>query len=149
MNDDFHLDLSDVERDILAAEVLCVYFPLLRKTLLVDSRFDLKNAPLVRILPMAKDFDERIRTIQKLRPSFPPPKNIVVVPWNKYPDSLVALGVWDAIRRRCESTGYDRALEDLDGALSALKMLQEKEVLAAVRGEGQYETLWKAGGGQP
>ena len=46
MDGDFRVNLEELLRKIDNAEVISIYFPLLRKTILVDTRFTMED-PLV------------------------------------------------------------------------------------------------------
>ena len=88
MDGDFRIDVEEVIRKVEQAEVISMYFPMLRKTILIDTRFSDENFPLVKIMPMATSLDERHRLLNKMRPYFPRPKAITVILWPKYVDSL-------------------------------------------------------------
>ena len=45
MDNDFRIDLAEVAKSIEGAEVVTLFFPILRKTLLIDIRFDVEDDP--------------------------------------------------------------------------------------------------------
>ena len=45
MDGDFRIDLEEVLKNIDSAEVISIYFPLLRKTILIDTRFTEEGFP--------------------------------------------------------------------------------------------------------
>jgi len=143
MNGDFRLDISEIVRNIQSAEVLCLYFPLLRKTLLVDMRTDVEDPPVVKLLPMAGSVEERLRSIRKLRPRFPQPEKVAIIPWPKYVDSLVRLGVWDKVVERCAASGDKAAVRSCAAVLDELRSLEKAELLAVITGD-QYHTIWSS-----
>ncbi|MDA1096606.1 MAG: hypothetical protein O3B84_05060 [Chloroflexi bacterium] len=145
MDNDFRIDLAEVERTVRDAEIITLFFPILRKTLLTDTRYDVEDEPMVRVVPMVSGPDERLRTIRKLRPNFPKPERIAFIPWPKYASSLVRLGVYDTLRERLERSGRRKPLDDLLAALHALEAMERAELAAVFSGEG-YRTLWQREG---
>lgn len=142
MDSDFSVNIREILRNIDSAEVLTIYFPIIRMTLLIDTRCDSAEGPLVRIVPMVNSVEERFRSLKKLRPQFPRPESITLVPWPKYIRSLESLGIWEKIVGRLARMGYPRAVEDCQRALRELLEYERIEHRAAVRGEG-YQALWE------
>ena len=145
MNGDFRVDMDEISRNIQRAEIVCLYFPLLRKTLVVDLRTDVEDPPIVRLMPMANSIEERVRSLRKLRPRFPQPEKVAILPWPKYVDSLVRLGIWDMLVERCASTGDRSSVKSCSDILDELRSLEQAEMAAVITGE-QYHTIWKASG---
>ena len=145
MNGDFRVDMDEISRNIQRAEIVCLYFPLLRKTLVVDLRTDVEDPPIVRLMPMANSIEERVRSLRKLRPRFPQPEKVAILPWPKYVDSLVRLGIWDMLVERCASTGDRSSVKSCSDVLDELRSLEQAELAAVITGE-QYHTIWKASG---
>ncbi len=143
MNGDFRMDIDEIGRNIQKAEIMCLYFPLLRKTLVVDLRTDVEDPPIIRLMPMANSIEERVRSLRKLRPRFPRPEKVAILPWPKYVDSLVRLGVWDMLLERCAATGDRGSIESCASALEELRSLEQAELAAVITGE-QYHTIWQA-----
>jgi hypothetical protein len=141
MDGDFRIDLDEVIRNIDSAEVISIYFPLLRKTILIDTRFTEEDQPMVKIVPMASTADERHRALKRLRPRFPRPKAITVVPWPKYVESLVRLGVWRKVVERFVYSGHKDAVQACDRVLEDMSVLEMEELSAAITGEN-YHTMW-------
>ena len=141
MDGDFRIDLSDILKSIAAAEVISIYFPLLRKTLLIDTRFTMEDSPLVAVVPMTTSIEERFRTLRKLRPYLPRPKSIAVVPWPLYAESLVRLGIWQKLLERFVDSGHKEAVQACNEAMREIIELEQDELSAVLRGEN-YHTLW-------
>ena len=100
MDSDFRIDIGEVQRAIDVGEITALYFPLLRKTLLMDTRTTGVDGPMIKVVPMASSPEERFRDLVRMRPRLPKPESINIVPWPKYVASLVRLEVWDHIVRR-------------------------------------------------
>ena len=143
MDGDFRLDLAEIMRNVETAEVVCIYLPMLRKTVIIDTRHDIEDEPLIKIVPMANSIEERFRTIKRLRPRFPRPESITVIPWPKYVDSLTRLGIWQQLVQRFVGTGQKNAVKACQETLEELRRLERQELLAVVCGSDQYHSLWE------
>lgn len=143
MDGDFSLDPAEIEKGLEATEVISIYFPLLRKALLMDTRDDIEDGPMIRVVPMVNSVEERFRSLARIRPRLPRPERITVIPWPKYVSSLKTLGIWDKILRRFVLTGHKEAVKACDKALAELLELDRKEMEALIIGE-HYYTLWES-----
>ena len=141
MDGDFRIDLDEAFRNIEVSEVISIYFPLFRKTLLIDTRYSQDESPMIKIVPMALSIEERSRTLKKLRPNFEKPRSITVLPWPKYIDSLVGLGVWEKVLQRLVDLGYTGVIKKCNRVLEDLYEFELKE-LAAVIHVDNYHTMW-------
>ena len=141
MEGNFLFDLNEVIRSVKGAEVLSVFFPALRRSLIVDTRFDADNGPLVRLMPMARSPQDRMRSIRRMRPAFPRPRNLTLVPWQRFVSSLVSSGVWASVLDRVRESGDAEALAECEKALAELVELEREETAAAIRGDNHH-TLW-------
>ncbi len=144
MDDEFVFNLEEVMTNIDTAEVMSLFFPAFRKAVVIDTRSNDEEGAMVRILPMAASPQERLRTIRKLRPTFPRLRTLTLIPWPRYVESLVSMGVWDRIVDRVRDGGHHEVLAECDAVLAELRGLEQSELAAVVRGEN-YHTLWAAG----
>lgn len=144
MDSDFFMDMDEVKENLSSAEVVSLYFPLLGKVLLVDVRHSPHEGPMVRIVPMVSSIEERVRSIRRMRPRFGRPNHVTILPWPKYVDSLLRLGLWEIIANRLQADGYAESVAEGLRALQELRELEHSEVLAAVKGDN-YESLWEQG----
>ncbi len=140
MDTDFRIDIAEVNRNIDSAEIITLYFPLLRKTLLMDTRTNSVDGPMIRVVPMASSPEERFKSLVKMRPRFPRPESITLIPWPKYVDSLVSLGVWDHVVRRFADYGAPEVVRKAEACLRELRRSERAEILRAIRGD-HYQTL--------
>lgn len=140
MDNDFRLDLSEILAAVEKAEVLTIFFPLLGRALLVDTRSDDVEGPLVQTVPMVASVEERVHSLERLRPHFGRPRGIVAVPWFRRVESLRELGVIASISRRLARTGGCGV--DCETAFQELLHTEQKQLLAAVKG-ATYQTLWQ------
>ena len=141
LDSDYRIDVSEVNRNIDVADVIALYFPLLRKTLLMDLRTSDVDGPMIRVVPMANTPEERFQSLLKMRPRFGRPDSITIIPWPKYIASLVDLGIWERIVRRYAETGSAQTVRDCDKCHGELTKLEREEIRRAIVGEN-YETIW-------
>jgi len=130
-----------VNKNIDVVEVIALYFPLLRKTLLMDMRSNDLDGPMIRVVPMANTPEERFQSLLKMRPRFGRPDTITIIPWPKYVQSLVDLGIWEHIVRRLADAGSPQSVRDSERCRNQLRKLEREEVQRAITGEN-YETIW-------
>jgi hypothetical protein len=145
MDSDFVFDLDEIMNSINTVEVMSIFFPTFRKSVVIDTRTSSDGRPMMKIMPMVASPQERLRSIRRLRPGFPRVHNLTVVPWPRYVDSLVTLGLWERIVRRFRENNDDEMVQRCADVLSELKVLEKEEMAAVIRGEN-YQTIWSARG---
>ena len=143
MDGDFVIDLDAVHDSVKHAEIMSLSFPKFNKALIIDTRSNHSEGPLVCIMPMVESPQERIRSIRKIRADFPRIDSLTVIPWPKYVESLVSLGVWDRIVERLAISGHDTPDKVCDSILKDLRRMEEGEIAAVLSGEN-YHTIWSA-----
>lgn len=143
MEGNFLFDIDQVIQNISEAEVMSVFFPTFRRALIVDTRANESVGPFVRLMPMARSPQDRMRSIRRMRPQFPRPTNLTLVPWQRYVDSLVESGVWDQIVDRVRQSGGESAVASCNEALSELRQMERDELVSAITGRN-YHTIWPA-----
>ena len=129
----FNLNINEVMNNITSAEVITLYFPYLSKTMILDLRHSEDDMPLVRLVPMVDNMEERFRSLKKLRPRFPKPEAITVIPWPKYVRNLQSLGVYEKIVERLMQLGYPSVVNDFCGAYDELVKMDAKNFLPQSR----------------
>lgn len=134
-----------MNKNIDVADVIAMYFPLLRKTLLMDMRTNDVDGPMIKVVPMANTPEERFQSLLKMRPRFGRPDSITIIPWPKYVQSIAEMGIWDRIVRRYAELGSPQSVRDCDRCFAELAKLEGQEIRRAITGEN-YETIWGARG---
>jgi hypothetical protein len=142
LDSDFLVDISEIKRNIETAEVIALYFPLLRKTLLIDTRYNTVDGPLAKVVPMASSVEERFKSLRKLRPNFTVPESITVMAWPKYVETMRRLGILDKIVERLERSGYTESIAACHKGFNDLLKLERQEVVRAIKGNN-YKSLWE------
>ena len=141
MEGNFLFDIDNVIQNVSEAEVMSVFFPTFRRALIVDTRSNESVGPFVRLMPMARSPQDRMRSIRRMRPQFPRPANLTLIPWQRYVDSLVESGVWDQIVERVRQSGDEVAVSACGDALSELRQMERDELVSAITGRN-YHTIW-------
>lgn len=141
--DDYGLDIDEVTKVIDNADVLVVRFALLDKRLLVDSRTNDQEGPIITLVPKATSVEERFKSLKKLRPRFPLPEKIMSFMWPRHVETLRESGLWDKIQQRLISLGGDPMVDSCDKVYDQLMKEEKNEVLEAVRGGPGYQSLWE------
>ncbi len=137
----FEIDIDAVNRNVAEAEVISIYFPRLRKTLLLDTRTTDEVGPFIAVVDMVDDASQRFLSLRKLRPQLPRPQSITLIPWVLRVDSLRQTGVWGRLVERLRSCGDESCLEAAGRCIDELQALERLEVVRALTGE-QHRTLW-------
>ena len=145
MEGEFALNLEKVLEGIDGAEVMSIFFPTFHKALVIDTRYNEAEGPMVRIMAMVASPQERVRSLLRLRPGFPRIRSLTVIPWPRYVESLVTLGIWDRIVARVAGSGHDGAVEACDKSLEELQRLEKAELAAVVIGH-KYQAIWSSNG---
>jgi hypothetical protein len=144
MDDDDQF-LNQVLSGIAEAEIITIFFPLLRRALVVDTRHDEHTPHMVRVVPQVNSMEERIAVIQKMRPEFGKVRSILGIPWIKSVGSLREQGVVEKLITRLRDTEMppSRASDAVEVALERLARVERRAFVAMIRGEG-YQTIWAA-----
>ena len=143
MEQEYHLDLEDVQRRVAAADVITLFFPLLSKTLLVDLRANSIDPPLVRIVPSVRRQDERLRALRHLRPRFAAPACLTSLPWWASVAGAKRSGLWQVMVDRLTEHVGSRAELLLECCYRELLVNEREETRRAILGGAGYETLWQ------
>ena len=143
MDGDFVIDLDEVMDSLENGEVISLSFQTFNKALVIDTRSNEREGPLVCVCPVVESPRERIRVLRKMRPAFTRASNLTVIPWPKSVASLVSLGVWEKLISRFEREGHHEAVRDCAIVLAELRSLEREEVAAVLTGEN-YHTIWSA-----
>ena len=137
--------LNQVLSGISEAEIITIFFPLLRRALVIDTRNNEGAGHMVRVVPQVGSMEERINSIERMRPQFGKVRSILGIPWIKSVSSLSEQGVTDQlVQRLCDADmPQPRAREVVNLRLKELGQVEHRAFVAMIRGEG-YQTLWSA-----
>jgi hypothetical protein len=135
------IDLEDVAKLVSEADVFTVGFASFPERLIVDTRSDMKETPMVKVVEPASGPRDRLAWLQRRRPSLGAPRAFTFMAWPHSPSFMQETGVWDRIRSQVNAAN-DLSIEvQCDQALRELEDLDMKATLAVLRGE-RCLTLW-------
>lgn len=143
MEDDFGLDLQEIMKVIDTAEVLVVRFSIVDKRLLVDARCNQEEGPLIKLVPRVTSVEERFRYLKQVRPRFPLPERIMTFMWPRHVEVLQTSGIWQHIVDKLAALGHVGTAEECEAVYRDLLAEEKAQVVAAIRGEGGYHSLWE------
>ncbi len=141
--DDYGLDIDEVTKVIDSAEVLVVRFAILDKRLLIDTRTNEQEGPLIAAVPRAGSAEERFKSLKKLRPRFPLPEKIMSFMWPRQMETFRNSGLWEKIKSRMVSLGGEPMAERCEEIFQQLARDERAEVMSAIRGGEGYQSLWE------
>jgi hypothetical protein len=142
MDNPFDLFHNRIIEAISGGDVVCLFFPRLGKTLILDLRSTVDIPPGVFIENMVSSARERLSSIQELRPEFDLPDEIRLAPWFGFVSSLHSSGVYDALIDRCWQTNHLATVNACEAAIDELGRIERRQARAIVRGE-MSKTLWQ------
>ena len=145
--DDFGMNLDEVKGVIDTAEVLVLRFAILEKRLLMDARHSEKEAPLLQLVPKASSVEERFRSLKQLRPHFTLPDKIMSFTWPRHVETFRVAGLWQRILDRLAASGHAGLDEQAEVVFQELVREETTEILTAIRGGDNYQSLWERQGG--
>ncbi len=143
MEHDFGLDLQDIFAVIDTAEIILMRLQLIEQRVLVDTRRNSIEGPMIALVPRAGSAEERFRSLKRMRPRFPVPDRIMSFQWPRQAGSLKASGVWDHIVKRLTEDPSDETAQRCEEVYQELLRLERQETVAAIRGGEGYETVWE------
>ena len=137
--------LDQVITGISESEVISIFFPLLRRSLVVDTRREAGTPHMVKVMPQAKSMEERISSIEELRPGLGKIHSILGIPWMRSVRSLRDHGIKSSLVQRLTTAGVPAGLaaKQVEDAIDLIWRIESMGFERMIRGEG-YSTLWTA-----
>ena len=137
------VDIGEIEQIVKHADVFAAGFRLFPERLIIDTRHDDKEMPMVAIVDPVSTVQERFFWLGQHRPSLGLPKDFMFFYWPHSIRYLDESGVWGRICRRIVSSGFEGAAETCAAALQDLIARERQANMDAIRGH-HFETLWSA-----
>jgi hypothetical protein len=134
------VDFDEITKLVNTADVFTVAFANFPERLIVDTRSNDIEAPLVQVVEPARSARDRMNWLNRRRPSLGTPETFSFFAWPHSPGFMVQSGVWDRIRNRVEE-GESQVGVQCDLAITALLNLDRDATFAVLRGE-HCLTLW-------
>jgi hypothetical protein len=135
------VDLGGIDKLIAEADVVVVGFANFPERLLVDSRSNHKEVPLVQVVEPSTGARARLAWLMRRRPSLGQPEAFSFFAWPHSPRFLKDSGVWGHVERRVGASQNSEVAVQCDLALKALDNLDTQAAMALLKGEGCI-TLW-------
>jgi hypothetical protein len=135
--------LRQLLAEMESADVLTIFFPLLRRTLVVDTRRSNTHGPTVALVPAVNSISERVGLIQRERPELGPVQAILSIPWIKSAEAFCEGEVFARTIACLAHAGVPKteARQICLAAAAELRAAEYAMKIALVRGEN-CDTLW-------
>jgi hypothetical protein len=135
------VDFDEITRLMNSADVFAVGFATFPERLIVDTRSDLHEAPLVQVVEPARSARDRMVWLTRRRPSLGTPEAFSFFAWPHSPAFMVSSGIWQRLRRRVDADRDSEVGVQCDLAIKQLQNLDREATLALLKGE-HCLTLW-------
>jgi MinD-like ATPase involved in chromosome partitioning or flagellar assembly len=138
--------ITQVLSTIEEAEVLTIFFPNLAKALVVDVRHSYEESPMVKVVNQVNSMEERMVSIEKMRPLLGQVRSIAGIPWTKSVRTLKENEIIDSLMQRLVAAGMYRS-EAKAACEEAVRSLQEVEYnqwIDLIKAQSPlYKTIWE------
>ena len=135
------VDFDEMRKTIESAEVFALAFAHYPERLLIDTRSNATETPLVQVVEPAGSAQQRLSWLYRRRPSLGKPDTFNLLAWPHSPQLLTESGIWDRIRRRAGAESDPQVEVQCSLALKELQNLDREALLALITGEDCI-TLW-------
>ena len=135
------VDFAEITKVIETADVFVIGFSNVPERLIVDTRYNENETPLVQVVEPSAGARQRLSWLKRRRPTLGEPESFIFFAWPHSAGFMVETGVWDQIVRRVVGD-YDPAVKSqCEVAIRQLQNLEREAMLAVLRGENVI-TLW-------
>ncbi len=134
------IDLEELRKVVNQCDVFTIGFRLFPQRVIVDTRRNETEGPMVEIVEPVGTVEERFFWLGKRRPSFGVPQRFTFFVWPHSITYLEESGVMEQIRQRLCAVG-PACEEQVARTMRELHVLERKAVLDAITGHN-YHTLW-------
>ena len=139
---DYDREVAEALQHAEEAEVVCIILPLINQCLVYDSRSTENDPPRIWVSAPLGSAERRLRHVNRARPNMSHAHELAVIPWSGSIQSLEASGVWEMLQRRMRNSGFDDSQDSCDSALEELQQWERRSMMAMIRGQGPYHTIW-------
>ncbi|MEK9658770.1 MAG: hypothetical protein VW450_02355 [Chloroflexota bacterium] len=143
---EFDREMAEAIENAEAAEVVCVILPVVNQCLVFDSRSTENDPPRLFVSAPLGSAERRLRHTNRARPHLPHARELAVIPWTGSVNALAGSEVWELVARRIHASGYSGVEEQVEHALSELRQWERRALMAMIKGQGPYHTLWSREG---
>lgn len=135
------VDFDEISKLLNTADVFTVGFATFPERLLVDTRSNESETPMVQVVEPAQSAKHRVVWLGRRRPSLGAPESFSFFNWPHSPNFMVQSGIWDRIRRSVDAEGTLEVGVQCDLAIKQLHNLDKAATFALLKGE-HCLTLW-------
>ena len=135
------VDLDDLAKLVSEADVFTVGFANFPERLIVDTRSDMNETPMVQVVEPASGPRDRLAWLQRRRPSLGAPRAFTFMAWPHSPSFMRDTGIWDRIREQVNADTDLNIDSQCEQAIRQLQNLDLQATLAVLRGD-RCLTLW-------
>ncbi len=139
---DYDREMAEALQHAEEAEVVCIILPLINQCLVYDSRSAENDPPRISVSAPLGSAERRLRHVNRARPNLSHARELAVIPWSGSIQSLEASGVWEMLQRRLQNSGFDDSQDSCDRALEELQQWERRSMMAMIKGQGPYHTIW-------
>ncbi len=137
------VDVQEIQDIVGSADVFAGSFRLFPERLLIDTRHDGSEIPMVAIVDPVSSVQERFFWLGQHRPSLGLPQSFKFFYWPHSIGYLAESGIWAKIVERVVGSGFSGAGETCAEALLDLMARERAATIDAIHGQ-RYQTLWSA-----
>lgn len=135
------VDFDEISKLVRNADVFTVGFATFPERLIVDTRSNEREMPMIQVVDPARSARDRMVWLSRRRPSLGAPDTFSFFAWPHSPNFMVQSGIWDRIRRRVNADIDSEVGVQCDLAMKQLFNLDREATYALLRGE-HCLTLW-------
>ncbi len=138
--------ITQVLSTIDEAEVLTIFFPNLAKALIVDTRRNFEEGPLVKVVNQVNSMEERMAAIEKMRPGLGRVRSIAGIPWTKSVRTLRENGIINRLEQRLAGSTNDmyQVSEACSTAFQKLQEIEQAQWIDLIKGQNPlYKSIWE------
>ena len=135
------VDFDEISTLLTTADVFAVGFASFPERLIVDTRVNERESPIVQVVEPARSARDRMVWLSRRRPSLGAPEAFSFFAWPHSPDFMVQSGIWDRIRRAAGAEYNNEVSVQCDLAIKQLHNLDREATFALLKGE-HCLTLW-------
>jgi hypothetical protein len=128
------------------AEVVCVIMPIINQCLVFDSRTAVDDPPTISVSAPLGSGERRLRHVNRARPDLKHARELAVLPWSGSIGGFENSRIWGMLSDRMMGSDYDGTQAQCDEALHELRQWERQSMVAMIRGQGPYHTLWSRTG---
>ncbi len=137
------VDIGEIRDIIENADVFTIGFRLFPERVVIDTRYDERETPMVAIVDAVESVQERFFWLGQHRPSLGMPRQFMFFFWPHSIGYLAESGVWAQVRERVVASKFGGAPETCAAALRDLLERERAATVDAITG-ARYQTLWSA-----